>query len=458
MNNYDAAIIGTGQGGMPLSGALAGAGWKTAIIENHFVGGCCINYGCTPTKTMWNSARVAYLARRAADYGVDVRDVSVDVHAVRMRKQRIVDRFRSSDERRLSHTENEDLIFGFARFIGTHSLEVRLRDGGVEQIEAKHVFINTGDLPSVPPIHGLDGVQFLDSTSIMELDEAPEHLLVLGGSYIGLEFGQMFRRFGSQVTVIEAGPALVSHEDRDMSDAVASVMRDEGLEVIVDAKAKRVSGIGGVELVIDSPVGERTLKGSHLLVAVGRVPNTEALNLDAAGVETDERGYVKVNARLETNVEGVYAIGDAKGGPAFTHISYDDYRVLRDNLLHGGNHTIEGRPVPYTMFTDPQLGRIGLSETEARRRGLNIKVGRLPMEHVARAIEMSETRGFMKAVVDAGTDQILGFGVLGVEGGELMAMVEIAMLGGVTATRLREGIFAHPTLAESLNNLFSALE
>ncbi len=457
MKRFDAIVIGTGQGGMPLSIALAQAGWKTAVIESKYVGGCCINYGCTPTKTMWNSARVAYLARRASDYGVRTEGVSVDMRRVLDRKAAVVERFRGGREQALSSTENLELIFGEAHFTGPDSIEVGLRDGGREQLQAKHILINTGGLPARPPIPGLDMVQALDSNSILELDRVPEHLLVLGGSYIGLEFGQMFRRFGSEVTVVEAGPALVSHEDRDVSDELARIMREDGLEVVVDAHAKKVEGDGQIRLSIEEPSGERTLSGSDLLVAVGRIPNTGGLNLAAAGVETDERGYVKVNERLETNVPGIYAIGDVKGGPAFTHISYDDYRVLRDNLLDGGKRTILGRPVPYTMFTDPQLGRIGISETEARARGLNVKVGRYPMEYVARAIEMGETRGFMKVVVDADTEQILGFAVIGVEGGEIMAMAEIAMLGGLRYPALKEAIFAHPTLAESFNNLFDAL-
>jgi pyruvate/2-oxoglutarate dehydrogenase complex dihydrolipoamide dehydrogenase (E3) component len=457
---YDAVIIGTGQGGMPLSQALAKAGWKTAIIEEKYVGGCCINYGCTPTKTMWNSARVAYLTRRAADYGVRVGDVNVDMRAVRERKASVVERFRTSDERRLSQTENEELLFGDARFTAPHALEVRLRDGGTDELEAEHIFINTGGLPLIPPIEGLDEVDWLDSTSILELDAAPDQLLVLGGSYIGLEFGQMFRRFGSRVTIVEMGQRLIRQEDPDVSEEMAKIMREDGIDVLLETTATRFArGAGGqIEMTIEDAGGQHTLSGSHVLIAIGRVPNTKELNLETAGVATDGHGVVKVNDRLETNVPGVYAIGDVKGGPQFTHISYDDYRVLRDNLLDGASHTTNGRPVPYTMFTDPQLGRIGLNETQAREKGLDVKVAKMPMNYVARAIEMGETRGFMKAVVDAKSEEILGFSVLGVEGGELMAMVEIAMLGKVRYPVLREAIFAHPTLAESFINLFGYVE
>jgi pyruvate/2-oxoglutarate dehydrogenase complex dihydrolipoamide dehydrogenase (E3) component len=294
----------------------------------------------------------------------------------------------------------------------------------------------------------------------MELASVPAHLLVLGGSYIGIEFGQLFRRLGSEVTIVELGPALMGREDSDVAEEVARILREDGVEVLLSTRPGRVERTAedGVRMAVSTPEGDRELTGSHLLLAAGRVPNTDRLNLEAAGVETDERGFVKVNGRLETNVPGVYAMGDVKGGPAFTHISYDDFRILRRNLLEGGAAEVDGRPVPYVMFMDPQLGRIGLTESEARRRGLQVRVARLPMNYVARALEMDEARGFMKAVVDAGNDQILGFAVLGVEGGEIMAMVEIAMLGRLPYTVLREAIFAHPTLAESLNNLFASFD
>jgi pyruvate/2-oxoglutarate dehydrogenase complex dihydrolipoamide dehydrogenase (E3) component len=458
-DNYDAIIIGSGQAGKPLSITLAQAGWKTAIIERKYIGGTCINYGCTPTKTMVASARVAYLARRAADYGVRTGPVSVDLATVRQRKQAIVESFRDGGRRGIERTEGVDLLMGEASFIGPHSVEVRL-NRGTRALTAEKIFINTGGRPAIPALPGLERVPFLDSTSIMELEETPQHLLVLGGGYIGLEFGQMFRRFGSEVTIVQRGAQLLVREDGDVAEEVAKILREDGVEVLLHTEALRVEGAadGRVTLTVRTPEGERALTGSHVLVAAGRTPNTEQLNLAAAGIETDQHGCVKANDRLETNVPGVYALGDVKGGPAFTHIAYDDFRIIRANLLEGGNATIKDRLVPYTVFIDPQLGRVGLSESEARARGRNIRVARMPMSHVARALEMSESRGVMKAVVDAETKQILGCAILGIEGGELMSMLQIAIMGGVPYPALKDAIFAHPTLAESLNNLFAALD
>jgi pyruvate/2-oxoglutarate dehydrogenase complex dihydrolipoamide dehydrogenase (E3) component len=449
--HYDAIVIGAGQSGGPLSSALARAGNRTALIEREHIGGTCINEGCTPTKTMVASARVAYLARRAADYGVQVGPVSVDMTRVRQRKRDIVDSFRTGSERRIESTPGLDWIRAEARFVGPKLLEVN-----GDQLTAERIFINVGARPSTPSVPGLDSVATLNSTSIMELDSVPEHLLVLGGGYVGLEFGQMFRRFGSQVSVVQRGPRLLSREDADVADAVADILREDGINVLLSADAVRVEPC--IRLVVRSADGEQTLEGSHLLVAVGRVPNTERLNLGATGVQTDRTGFIATNDRLETNVPGIYALGDVKGGPAFTHISYDDYRIIKTNLLEGGNASIADRPVPYTVYIDPQLGRIGKSEEEARAGGRLIHVAKMPMTHVARALEVDESRGFLKAIVDSETQQILGAAILGIEGGELMSMLEIAMFGRLPYTVLRDAIFAHPTLAESFNNLFSNFE
>ena len=459
VEHYDAVVIGAGQGGMPLARALAGAGRKTAILEREHVGGTCINEGCTPTKTMVASAKVAYLDRRSADYGIRNGSVAADMPKVRQRKRDIVESFRSANERRLGEAENLDLVMGEARFSGQKELEVSLMGGGTLRLSADEIFINVGARPANPPIEGLESVPTLNSTSIMELGELPQHLLVLGGSYVGLEFAQMFRRFGSEVTVIQRGKQLMSREDADVAEAVAEIMRQDGIEVLLGAQPRRVEqgGEGDIRVTVDTPDGERTLEVSHLLVAVGRPPNTDTLDLETTGVETDRRGFVKTNDRLETNVPGIYAIGDVKGGPAFTHVSYDDFRILRTNLLEGGDATIADRLVPYTVFIDPQLGRVGLSEQEARDKGLDIKVATMPMSYVARALEVDEPRGFMKAVVDAGTGRILGCAILGIEGGEIMAMIQIAMMGDLPYTALRDAVFTHPTLAESLNNLFASL-
>jgi pyruvate/2-oxoglutarate dehydrogenase complex dihydrolipoamide dehydrogenase (E3) component len=454
---YDAIVIGTGQAGKPLSIALANAGWKTAVIERRHVGGTCVNVGCTPTKTMVASARVAYLARRAADYGVHASEVSVNLAEVRSRKQSIVESFRNGGQRAIENTKNLDLLFGEASFAGQRSIVVKMDDGETRHLTANKTFINTGCRPAAPGVEGLDKITVLDSSSIMELDELPDHLLVLGGGYIGLEFGQMFRRFGSQVTIAQRASQLLGREDQDVADEVAKIMREDGVEVLLDTEAVRAgrSGDGRIHLTVKTPEGERTLVGSHLLAAAGRVPNTDALNLAAAGIETDRNGFIKTNERLETSAPGIYALGDVKGGPQFTHISYDDFRIIRTNLIEGGEATINDRFVPYTVFIDPQLGRVGLSESEARAKGLNIKVARMPMSHVARALEMSESRGFMKVVIDADSKQILGCAILGVEGGEIMAMIEIAIMGKLPYTVLKDAIFAHPTLAESLNNLLN---
>jgi pyruvate/2-oxoglutarate dehydrogenase complex dihydrolipoamide dehydrogenase (E3) component len=456
--HYDAVVIGAGQGGMPLARALAGAGRKTAIIEREHVGGTCINEGCTPTKTMVASAKVAYVDRRSADYGVHNGPVAVEMPEVRRRKQAVVDDFRNSNERRIEATEGLDLIDGEARFTGPRTLAVQTNDGEELEIGADDIFINVGARPANPPIEGLDDVPALNSTSIMELDELPKHLLVLGGSYVGLEFAQMFRRFGSEVTVVQRSGQLMGREDADIAEAVAGIMREDGIKVLLDTQTLRAAQDDGkILLTVNTPEGQRTLEGSHLLVAAGRPPNTETLDLDAAGIEKDRRGFIKTNDRLETGVEGVYAIGDVKGGPAFTHISYDDFRIISTNLLEGGSATIADRPVPYTMFIDPQLGRIDLSEQEARDKGRDVLIAKIPMSYVARAIEMGETRGFMKAVINAETGRILGCAVLGVEGGEIMAMIQIAMMGDLPYTALRDAVFAHPTLAESLNTLFSTV-
>jgi pyruvate/2-oxoglutarate dehydrogenase complex dihydrolipoamide dehydrogenase (E3) component len=464
---YDAIIIGSGQAGTPLSTALAAAGMHTALIERKHVGGTCINEGCTPTKTMVASGRVAYLARRAADYGVHTgaSDISIDLGKVRQRKRDIVDKFRNGSQARIEKAANLELIFGDASFAGSSTgpmtIEVRSNDGAQRVLSAKYIFINAGTRATRPKLDGLDDVPTLDNVSIMELDAVPEHLLILGGGYIGVEFGQLFRRFGSRVTIIQLRGQLLAGEDPDVAEEVAKIFQQDGIEVLLNAKVIRVRQADkSIRLEVEQQghATTLTLAGSHLLAATGRVPNSDTLNLAAAGIQTDERGFIKVNDRLETTASGVYALGDIKGGPAFTHISYDDFRIIRANLLEKKNASTNNRLVPYTVFIDPQLGRVGLTETEARAQQRNIRVAKLPITSVARALETDETRGFIKAVVDAETKQILGAAVLGIEGGEIMSAIEIAMMGKLPYTALRDGVFAHPTLAESLNNLFTAMD
>jgi pyruvate/2-oxoglutarate dehydrogenase complex dihydrolipoamide dehydrogenase (E3) component len=457
---YQAIVIGSGQGGNPLSMALAGVGWRTALIEREHVGGTCINEGCTPTKTMVASARVAYLARRGGDYGVKTGAIRIDMERVRQRKRDIVDSFRNGSQLRIEKTPNLELIFGEARFTGRNTVAVRLKDGGERTLRGEKIFINAGARPSVPEVEGLKDVPFLNSTSIMELGSVPEHLLVLGGGYIGLEFGQVFRRFGSRVSIVQSGKQLLSGEDGDVAEAVAEILKQDGIEVLLKAKATKVEK-QGARIALRVQVGQEVqvlMEGSHLLVATGRIPNTDTLSVGAAGIATDSRGFIKVNEKLQTSAEDVFALGDIKGGPAFTHISYDDFRILRTNLLEKGSASTEGRVVPYTLFIDPQLGRVGMSEMEARAGKKKIRVAKMPMSYVARALEVGETRGFLKAIVDAESEQLLGAVVLGVEGGEVMSMLQLAMMGKMRYTELRDGVFAHPTLAESLNNLFGHFE
>jgi pyruvate/2-oxoglutarate dehydrogenase complex dihydrolipoamide dehydrogenase (E3) component len=454
-DQYRAIVIGSGQGGTPLCRALAEAGLRTALIERQHVGGTCVNEGCTPTKTMVASGRVAYLARRGVGYGVHTGDIRVDMERVRQRKRDIVDSFRNGSQRRIEKTANLELILGEASFTGPKSVRVRVKDGGQRSLTGETIFINAGARPSVPAIDGLKDVPFLDSTSIMELSAVPEHLLVLGGGYVGLEFGQMFRRFGSRVTIVQSAGQLLDHEDSDVARDVAAIMEQDGIELLLNAQASRVARAGSkISLTVRTGNGVLERDGSHLLVATGRIPNTDSLNLPAAGIGTDSRGFIQVNEKLETSRGGVFALGDIKGGPAFTHISYDDFRILSTNLIEKGNATTNNRLVPYTVFIDPQLGRVGPSEAEARAQGHNIRVARMLMTSVARALEVDETRGFMKAIVDADTGHILGAAVLGVEGGEIMSMLQLAIIGKLRYTDLRDAVFAHPTLAESLNNLF----
>jgi pyruvate/2-oxoglutarate dehydrogenase complex dihydrolipoamide dehydrogenase (E3) component len=454
-DHYDLLVLGSGQGGNPLAGKFADAGKRAAVVERALVAGTCINYGCTPTKTMVASARRAYEVRNARELGIDVSNFHVNLERIRQRKRDIVAQFRGGSERRFE-TGSPELIRGEASFLNPREVKVQLNGGGERTLTASAVVIDTGLSPLIPSLPGLDRVPYLDNVSLMELDSVPEHLIILGGGYVAIEFGQMFRRFGSRVSILQKGAHILEHEDDDISDALAEILRDDGIQILTDSEVDSVSGGEGA-IAVHVKGGTR-LEGSHLLVAVGRKPNTEALHLQAAGIKTDEHGFVRVNEKLETNVPGVYAVGDVKGGPAFTHISYDDYRILRDNLLHGANRTTAGRLIPNVVYTDPQLGRVGLTEREARASGQAYKLAQMPMASVARANEIGETRGLMKALIHPDSGQILGVAVLGAEGGEIMSMVQIAMMGKLTYRDMVEAIFAHPAYSESLNNLFNKLD
>ncbi|HWK02966.1 MAG TPA: mercuric reductase [Puia sp.] len=459
MTKYDAIIIGSGQGGNPLAKKLANANWKVALIERKWVGGTCINVGCTPTKTMISSGRIAHLVKNSADYGIHTSGLTVNMEEVVKRKNSVVLSFREGGTKGLLKTPNLDLLFGNAVFSGPKEVTVVKEDGSREILTAEKIFINTGLRPLLPPVAGLDEVNYLTSTSIMDLLEIPAHLVIIGSSYIALEFGQLYRRLGSEVTIIERGPHFLSREDEDIAAEVKKILEEEGLNILIDTTVTEVAASGKeVQLKIKTGETEGFLTGSHVLVATGREPDTTGLNTAVAGIALDKGGFIQVNDSLETSVPGIYALGDVKGGPAFTHISYNDYLILYKNLLENGNESTAKRPLVYCMFTDPELGRVGLSEKQAREKGLRIKVAKLPMTSVARGIETGETRGLIKAVVDADSRKIIGASVLAPEGGELMSVLQMAILGGVTYDVIRDNVFAHPTFSESLNNLFMTLD
>ncbi len=458
MKHFDAIIIGSGQGGTPLAKKLAKKGWNVALIEKQWIGGACVNVGCTPTKTMIASAKSAYDVKHAGKLGVNVDGFSVDIKKILDRKNEVVESFRNGAEKGLEETENLTIIYGTAAFISNKSLKMATNDGGAENISADKIFINVGTSPQIPEIDGLAEVGYFTSTTLMELPEVPEHLLIIGGGYIGLEFGQMYRRFGSKVTILENGERFLSKEDEDIAAAVLKFLRTEEIDVHTNSKLNRVEIIDGkINATIIENAKEISISCSHVLVAAGRTPNTKLLNLENTGIKTNDRGYIDANEKLETAVAGVYVIGDVKGGPEFTHIAYNDHLILLNNLFESVKKDIKGRMVPYTMFTDPQLGRVGITEQQAKASGLDIKVAILPMENVARAIENGDTRGIMKAVVDAKSGKILGVAILGQDGGEIMSVLQMAMVGGITAQELREMIFAHPLYSESINNLFMKL-
>lgn len=446
---YDAIVIGSGQGGNPLSQKLADQGWNVALIEKSHLGGTCINTGCTPTKTMVHSAQVAHYARNSTRWGVRASAVNVDLPAVVARKEKIVQSFRAGQQSKVNARKSLRLYRGEARFESPRKVRVN-----GDTLESERIFINTGARPSIPVLQGLDSVGYLTNASIMELRELPEHLLVLGGGYIGLEFGQMFRRFGSRVTIIHRGSQILPREDADVVAELQRALEAEGVSFVLNARTSQVNNCNGrIALTYESKDGTEVVTGSHLLLAVGRVPNSDTLDLDNAGVRTDQAGFIRVNDRLETNVPGIWAIGDAKGGPAFTHISYNDYQIIYGNLIEEKNLSIRNRIVPYSVFTDPQLGGVGMTEKEARANGKRLKIGKIPMSYVARALERDETAGLMKIVVDASNDRILGASILAPEGGELIQILGMTMLAGLPYTLLKGAVYIHPTLAEGFFSL-----
>ena len=455
MKSYDAIVIGSGQGGVPLATNLAELGWQVALIEQGQLGGSCINYGCTPTKTMVSSARIAHYAKVAPEFGIHPGKVEVNMTEIVARKNEIVASFRSGIEDQVANNANLTLYRGHGRFTGPHEVEV---DG--EKLSSDRIFINTGTRPRILPIPGLDQVEYLTNRNLMDLDQVPRHLIALGGNYLGLEFGQMFRRFGSEVTVIELADQIIPREDPEVSESLKEALEGEGMTFRLGARTTKIAKTtDGVAVTIEKKDStSETVKGSHLLVCVGQTPNSDDLGLDKAGIETDQAGFIKHNGKLETNVPGIWVLGDVKGGPAFTHVSYDDYLVIYDNLVNGKNRTIDHRMVPYALYTDPELGRIGLSEREARQAGYKLKIGSVPMAYVARAIERAETNGLMKIVINAETDRILGATILGPDGGELVQILMALMMADAPWTLFRNAMFIHPTLAEGFFALMANVE
>ncbi|HEV8061928.1 MAG TPA: mercuric reductase [Gemmataceae bacterium] len=454
---YEDLVLGSGAGGKLLAWHLARSGRRVAVVERRWIGGSCPNVNCLPSKNEVWSAKVADLLHHAAQFGIVTGSVAVDMAKVRQRKREMVEGLIAL-HLELYHNSGAELIMGDGRFVAPKTLEVRLRDGGTQVLSGERVFLNLGTRATIPPVAGLADAGPLTNIETLELDRLPTHLIVLGGGYVGLEFAQAYRRFGSKVTVVQRGPQLADHEDADVAEAIGQLLRDEGIEVLLSAESRKVEGRSGnnVRLHLRTPQGERVIEGSDILVATGRTPNTGGIGLDTAGVRLDQRAYIQVNDRLETSAPNVWAIGECAGSPQFTHVSEDDFRVIRDNLA-GGSRSTRDRLIPFCLFTDPQLARVGLSEAEAKQRGVAVRIARLPMGAVLRTRTTGEMRGFMKALVDARTDRILGFTMFGPEAGEVIAVVQTAMLAGMPYTGLRDAILAHPTMAEGLNGLFSAV-
>jgi pyruvate/2-oxoglutarate dehydrogenase complex dihydrolipoamide dehydrogenase (E3) component len=452
---FEILVLGSGAGGKLLAWHMARSGRRTAVVERRWIGGSCPNIACLPSKNEIWSAKVAHLARHAAQYGTTTGPIATDMAKVRQRKREMVDRLVAV------HLQNyeasgAELVMGSGRFVAPRTLEVRLNDGRTRVLAGDKVFLNVGTHAAIPTVPGLEAARPLTHVEALELDYSPSHLVVLGGGYVGVEMAQAYRRLGGQVTIVEPGPRLMSREDPDVSNEVRRILSEEGLRVLVAAEPIQVRGRSGEEvgLTVRTPAGEQRIEGSDLLVAVGRIPNTAGIGLEEIGVELDDRGYIRVNARLETSAPDVWAIGECAGSPHFTHISEDDFRIIRDNLA-GWKRSTHDRLVPYCVFTDPPLARVGMSETDAQRQGIAARVARLPISAVLRAAATGETQGFMKVLVDPSDDRILGFAMIGAEAGEVMAVVQTAMHAGLPYSKLRDAPLAHPTMAEGLGVLLS---
>jgi len=454
---FDVVVLGSGTGGKLVAWHMAQSGRRTAVVERHWIGGSCPNIACMPSKNEIASANVAHLARHGGHHGTKTGSVTVDMETVRQRKREMVER-QIAKHLQIYKASGAELIMGNGRFVAPKTLEVKLNDGGTRVLAADKVFLNVGTRAAIPNVPGLEAARPLTHVEALELDYLPRHLIVIGGGYSGLELAQAFRRFGSDVTVVESGPQILAREDIDVSQEMRRVLGAEDIQVLVGAELLQVQGRSGdkVTLSVRTSSGERQLDGSDVLVAAGRIPNTAGIGLDKTSVELDGRGYIRVNARLETSAADIWAIGECAGSPQFTHISEDDFRIIRDNLA-GGNRSTRDRLVPYCMFTDPQLARVGLSEGEAERQGVLARVARLPMDSVLGAQATDQRQGFMKALVGDSDDRILGFTMIGAAAGEVMAAVQTAMLAGLSYSKLADADFAHPTMAEGLSSLFSSV-
>ena len=452
---FETLVLGSGNGGMYLAWHMARSGRRTAVVERHWIGGSCPNINCLPSKNEIWSAKVADLVHHAASFGAKTVSVAIDMVKVRQRKRGMVEDMIAMTLQQYK-ASGAELIMGTGNFAAPKTLEVRLNGGRTRVLAGDQVFLNIGTRAAIPSIPGLDAAGPLTNIEALELDYVPQHLIVLGGGYVGLEMAQAFRRFGSRVTIIEYGPQLAGREDPDVADEIRRILSDEGIDIFAGVEARRVQGRSGgdVSLLVRTSSGEQTFEGSDILVAAGRSPNTAEIGLEVAGVELDGHGYIKVNERLETSAPEVWAIGECAGSPQFTHVSFDDFRIIRDNLA-GANRTTCDRLIPYCMFTDPPLARVGLSEGEAQRQGIEARVAKLPMSAVLRTHTIGETQGFMKALIAARDDRILGFTMIGTEAGEVMAVVQMVMLAGRPYMDLRDAILAHPTMAEGLGSLFS---
>ncbi|HET8573583.1 MAG TPA: mercuric reductase [Edaphocola sp.] len=457
MEKFDAIIIGSGQAGNPLAKKLSKEGRHVALLESAYIGGTCINYGCTPTKTLVGTAKIIAQAHKAGKYGITREKQGLRYDLIDRRKNKVVAGFREGLESSLIKDPNITLFYGKGSFSGHKEIRVQFENSGYKSITAELIFINTGTRARVPDIEGLSSVPFLTSKTLLELDDLPKHLVIIGGGYIALEFAQIYRRMGSLITIIEQSAALLPKEDGDVGIAVRQILEAEGVKIITGATIKRVQANTNESVNIEVLTTGKsiTLSGSHLLIAAGTVPNTEDLDLAKAGIQVDEKRFIAVNEYLETTEAGIYALGDVKGGPAFTHVSYHDYLVVSDQLFGQKTLSIRNRLIPYCLFTDPELGRIGLTEKEAVKTGLDFSVAKMEVSHIARAVESGETTGFLKAIVDNKTRKVLGVAVICAGGGELMSLLQVAMMGGITYDQLRDTMFAHPTYAEAINNLFS---